>query len=564
MTRRSVRDRTGRLAAAVAGVLAAAAAMGVAELAAGALGRPAASPVIAVGSGFVDLTPVWLKDWAIRAFGTNDKLVLLLGVGLGVVLAAVAAGLLAGRRLRRGLAGLAAVGAVGALAALTRPSGGAADALPTLVGVAAGMAVLTVLVHRLPVPSTRKMTGSGQGGAARETDGPEGDGPGTGTSSAPEAPEGGDGAPVAAVAAVSASAAGRGTGRRRFLLAGAGAVAVAGAGAAGGRFLLGRREVAKLRGSIDLPGPASPAPPVPRGAQVRVPGMTPFVTPNRDFYRVDTALTLPQVDPRDWTLRIHGMVDRPLEITFGELLDRELIERDITLSCVSNQVGGDLAGNARWLGAPLAPLLREAGVRRGTDQVLSSAADGMTIGTALDPVLDGRDAMLAVAMNGEPLPVKHGFPVRMVVPGLFGYVSATKWVVDLEITRFAADRAYWTERGYAERAPVKTFSRIDLPRPLARVRAGRVAVAGTAWAQHRGVRAVEWQVDDGPWREARLAPVPSTDTWRQWVAEWDAAPGGHTLRVRATDGTGATQPPERTPPFPDGATGWHSVVVTVT
>ncbi|WP_158079516.1 molybdopterin-dependent oxidoreductase, partial [Actinomadura sp. CNU-125] len=316
--------------------------------------------------------------------------------------------------------------------------------------------------------------------------------------------------------------------------------------------------------AIGLPAPASPAKPVPRGARVRVPGMPPFVTPNRDFYRVDTALTLPQVDPREWTLRIHGAVDRPMEITFGELLDRALVERDITLSCVSNQVGGDLAGNARWLGAPLARLLREAGVRRGADQILSRAADGMTIGTALDPVLDGRDALLAVAMNGEPLPVKHGFPVRMVVPGLFGYVSATKWVVDLKITRFAAEQAYWTERGYAERAPVETFSRIDVPRPLARVQAGRVAVAGTAWAQHRGVQAVEWRVDDGPWREAELAPVPSSDTWRQWVAEWDAAPGGHTLRVRATDGTGTTQPPERTPPFPDGATGWHSVVVTVT
>jgi DMSO/TMAO reductase YedYZ molybdopterin-dependent catalytic subunit len=188
----------------------------------------------------------------------------------------------------------------------------------------------------------------------------------------------------------------------------------------------------------------------------------------------------------------------------------------------------------------------------------------MTLSTPLEAILDGRDAMIAVGMNGAPLPIVHGFPARLVVPGLYGYVSATKWVVDLKVTRFATDRAYWTKRGYADHAPIKTFSRIDVPKPLAALKAGRVAVAGTAWAQHRGIDAVEWQVDDGPWRPARLAPVPGLDTWRQWIAEWDAAPGSHTLRCRATDGTGRTQPEHRTPPFPDGATGWHSVVVTVT
>ncbi|MEU9873706.1 molybdopterin-dependent oxidoreductase [Actinomadura sp. NPDC048021] len=499
--------------AGLSGLAAAAAAMGVAELTAGALGRVSSSPLLAVGAGFVDLTPGWLKDFAIRRFGDDDKTVLLVGLGIGVVAAALAIGALSRRRLAWGLIGLGAFGAVGAVAALTRPVAGPADAAPSAVGALAGMAALTALVR-----------------AAR----PEDTGPGTEVD------------------------------RRRVLLTGAGVIGVAAAGGACGRALLRRGDVTSVRAGLRLPRPASAARPVPPGAQVRAAGMTPFHTAVRDFYRVDTALTLPQVDPRDWTLRIHGMVGRPVEMSFDDLLREALIERDITLACVSNQVGGDLAGNARWLGAPLAPLLRRAGIHSGADQILSRSADGMTLSTPIETILDGRDAMLAVGMNGEPLPIAHGFPARMVVPGLYGYVSATKWVVDLKVTRFATDRAYWTERGYAENAPVKTFSRIDVPRPLAAVKAGRVAVAGTAWAQHRGVDAVEWQVDDGPWREARLAPVPGLDTWRQWVADWDAAPGSHTLRCRATDGTGRTQPGHRAPPSPDGATGWHSVVVTVT
>ncbi|WP_433338832.1 molybdopterin-dependent oxidoreductase [Spirillospora sp. CA-294931] len=479
--------------------------MSVAELTAGVLGRATASPLLAVGAGFIDLTPVWLKDFAIRRFGSNDKLVLLLGLGAGVVVAAFVIGLLARRRLWWGLAGLALFGAVATFAAMTRPTARLVDAVPGLVGAAAGMAAL--------FPLTRSATGD--------------------------------------------------VDRRRLLLGGAGVAAVAAGSAMGGRFLLARRNVAAARRAVRLPAPSSRALPVPAGAQVRLPGMTTFTTPNPGFYRVDTALTLPQVDPDDWTLRIHGMVERPIEITFDELLRRPLTERDITLSCVSNEVGGTLAGNARWLGAPLAALLREARPRAGADQILSRSADGMTLSTPLQTVLDGRDALLAVAMNGEALPIRHGFPARLVVPGLYGYVSATKWVVDLKITRFATDQAYWTRRGYAERAPVKTFSRIDVPKPFARVKAGRVAIAGTAWAQHRGVDAVEWQVDDGPWRRAELAPVPGLDTWRQWVAEWNATPGPHTLRVRATDGTGATQPEDRARPFPDGATGWHSVVITV-
>ncbi|WP_242910541.1 molybdopterin-dependent oxidoreductase [Actinomadura terrae] len=498
--------------AALHGLLAAAAALGSAELAAGAIGRATASPILAVGAGFIDLTPVRLKDFAIRTFGDDDKAVLLAGLGCGTAMAAVAVGLLSRGRPLRGAAGLAAFGIVGVVAALTRPAADLVDAVPAVVGAACGMAALTLLAAR-----------------SREGAGPA-----------------------------------RVDDRRRALLTGAGVAAAAAVSGAGGRALLRRGNVSAVRARLRLPPPVSPAAPVPPGAQVRVPGMTSFRTSNAAFYRVDTALVLPQVDPRDWTLRIHGMVARPIELTFDDLLRQALVERDITLACVSNQVGGDLAGSARWLGAPLAAVLRRAGVRAGADQILSRSSDGMTLGTPLEAVLDGRDALLAVGMNGEPLPVAHGFPARMVVPGLYGYVSATKWVVDLKVTRFATDQAYWTKRGYAEHAPVKTFSRIDVPKPFARLKAGPVAVAGTAWAQHRGIDAVEWQVDDGPWRPARLAPVPGIDTWRQWLAEWDASPGSHTLRVRAVDGTGTTQPEHRTPPFPDGATGWHSVVVTVT
>lgn len=312
-----------------------------------------------------------------------------------------------------------------------------------------------------------------------------------------------------------------------------------------------------------------PAPPVPAGAQLRVPGISPFLTPNRDFYRVDTALVVPRVDADTWRLTLHGEgVARPLTLSLRELLARPLVEHDITLTCVSNEVGGPYAGNARWLGVRLADLLREAGVEppsRGgpADQLVARSVDGMTLGTPVEAVMDGREALLAVGMNGEPLPFAHGFPVRMVVPGLYGYVSACKWLSELRLTTFAAYDAYWVRRSWAARGPVKTQSRIDTPRPFAEPTEGRVAVAGVAWAQHRGIAAVQVRVDGGPWREARLADADGADTWRQWVWQWEATPGSHTLEVRATDGTGAVQTGERAGTVPDGATGWHSVVVRV-
>lgn len=320
---------------------------------------------------------------------------------------------------------------------------------------------------------------------------------------------------------------------------------------------------------MNLPAAGSPAAAFPAGARLRAPGISPFTTPNKDFYRVDTALVVPKVDATRWRLRIHGKgVTRPVTYTFQDLLARELIERDITLTCVSNEVGGPYVGNARWIGVRLADLLREGGVRpprRGgpADQLVARSVDGMTLGTPVDDVMDGRDAMLAVGMNGEPLPFVHGFPVRMIVPGLYGYVSACKWIEDIELTTFADYDPYWVKRKWARKAPIKTQSRIDTPKPFARPAAGTVMVAGVAWAQHRGIDRVEIRVDDGPWRPADLAAQATTDTWRQWSYPWKATPGSHTLTVRATDRTGEAQTDRRARTIPDGASGRHSVVVTV-
>ncbi|NXY96849.1 molybdopterin-dependent oxidoreductase, partial [Streptomyces sp. BR123] len=305
------------------------------------------------------------------------------------------------------------------------------------------------------------------------------------------------------------------------------------------------------------------------GANLPVPGISPFLTPNRDFYRVDTALVVPRVDAGTWRLRIRGEgVTRPLSLDLPALLTRPLVEHDITLTCVSNPVGGPYAGNARWLGVRLADLLREAGVRPPSqggpaDQLVARSVDGMTIGTPVETVMDGREALLAVGMNGEPLPFAHGFPVRMVVPGLYGYVSACKWLSELQLTTFAAYDAYWVRRSWAQQAPVKTQSRIDTPRAGAAPPAGRVAVGGVAWAQHRGIARVEVRVDGGPWHEARLADADGVDTWRLWTWPWEAPPGRHTLQVRATDGTGSVQTERSTPTVPDGATGLHTVTVHV-
>ena len=344
------------------------------------------------------------------------------------------------------------------------------------------------------------------------------------------------------------------------MLAGSAVAVIAAAGATGVALTRRAADALAERTGLQLPRVLSrnAAPPVPEGIVPDAPGVTPFVTSNEEFYRIDTALRVPALTTADWRLRIHGMVEREIELDWQSLTSREFLDRIVTLTCVSNEVGGNLAGNATWTGFPIAELLAEAGPLPEADMLLSTSVDGWTAGTPLEALTDGRDALLAVGMNGEPLPLEHGYPVRQVVPGLYGYVSATKWVVDWEVTRFDRASAYWTDRGWGERGPILTASRIDRPAPLAQLEPGPVVVAGTAWAQRRGIDRVEVQVDDGPWNEATLAEEYSIDTWRMWSWTWDAEPGLHTLSVRATDSTGEVQTETRQPPIPTGATGWHN------
>src|SRR3984885_13596190 len=567
---RRARDPLGTVAiGALTGLLAAAAASGGAQLVAGLTGS-AGEPVIAVGGAAIDLTPVPVKDFAIQHFGSHDKAVLLTGIYVVLALFAMVTGILARRRIGYGLAGLGVFAAFGVAAVLTRPVSRPVDAVPTLVGVAAGALVMVLLVRAASAPAGRSENVISATEsilvpslAPTEPGAAPSDGLGSGTGDRGGPGRAGPGGAGPGGAGPGGGSPARALDRRRFLLTAAGAAALAVGGAGAGQALLSRFSVSAARSGVTLPAPAVTGPRPPGGAQLAVPGISPFTTPDGDFYRVDAARSLPQVPPEQWHLRVHGLVERELDITFDQLLKRPLTEADITLACVSNQGGGPYVGNPRWLGASLAALLREARVKRGADQILSTSADGWTCGTPIQTVMDGRTALLAVGVNGGPLPVAHGLPARMMVPGLYGYVSATKWVVDLEITTFA-QKSYWVQRGYSTRAPIKTESRIDVPRPLAQVKAGRTAVAGVAWAPHRGIDAVQVRADNGPWNQARLAPVPGIDTWRQWVWEWDAPHGLHTLAVRATDGTHATQPSRRVPIFPNGATGWDTVTVTVT
>lgn len=314
------------------------------------------------------------------------------------------------------------------------------------------------------------------------------------------------------------------------------------------------------RKTFALPRPRSPARPIPAEVQPKGVALPSFITSSADFYRVDTALSVPQLSRGDWRLRIHGMVDREITLSFDDLARFDIVETVTTLTCVSNPVGGDLISTGIWTGYRLAELLATAGVHRDADMVLSTSIEGFTVGTPVQAVTDGRDALLAVGLNGQPLPAEHGYPARMVVPGLYGYVSATKWVVDLELTRFDRAKAYWTRQGWAAQAPIKTESRIDVPRGGQTVPVGPVVFGGVAWAQNRGVRAVEVRIGDGGWQPAELGASYSNETWRLWRFPWQAkSPGRETITVRAIDNTGAVQTEERANPVPDGATGWHTV-----
>ena len=504
--------------AAAAGLVAAGLGVAAGELLAAIL-SPSLSPVSAVGSVVVDAVPGPVKDAAIALFGTADKTALLIGMGLIIAAAAAVAGMLDVRRPPAGSVILGTFGAAGLAAVLTRPQTTALAVLPPAVAAAVAVLVLRALTARVRALSRH--------------------------SSASVSPE-----------AAAAS-------RRAVLTSVGGGAAVALLGAAlAGIARGGQAGVTALREAIRLPAPARPAAPLPAGAGLAVDGLSPLVTPAADFYRIDTALSVPVIDPSDWRLRVTGMVDREIELSYADLLAKPLQETYVTLACVSNEVGGNLIGNARWLGWPVRDLLAAAGVRPGADMVLSTSRDGWSASTPLEALTDTRDALLAVGMNGDPLPLEHGFPVRLVVPGLYGYVSATKWVTELRVTRFADDTAYWTERGWGERGPVKLSSRIDVPgrKPVS---AGTVTVAGVAWAQHTGISAVRIRVDDGDWQDAQLAAGISADTWRQFSLPVELDPGDHQLTVRAVDANGVEQVEDPRPVLPDGATGLHTIRVTV-
>lgn len=483
----------------------------------------ATSPIFAVGAWVVDLVPAAFREWAISTLGTDDKPTLFVCLGILVLVVAAAIGVLEVRRRPWGVIALGVVAAIALIAVMTRPPVSVFSALPTFAGALIGILALNASADRL-----RRWRAA----AARS----------------PRLP-----GPDARLA------------RRSFLaLVGAGAAVAVVAGGISRAINAGSAGVTALREAVRLPRPAHPAVPTPPGADLKLPGLTPYLTPANSFYRVDTALQPPAVDPTTWRLHIDGMVAKPLTLSFADLLRLPLTEHMLTLACVSNEVGGDLVGNALWLGYPIRELLARARPSGEADMVLSTSTDGWSAGTPLSVLTDpGTDALLAVGMNGAPLPLAHGFPVRMVVPGLYGYVSATKWVTKLTVTRFDRAQGYWSDKGWSVLGPIKTASRIDRPGDGASIPAGKYAVAGVAWDEHTGIREVQVQVDAEPWRPAQLAETVSADTWRQWVFPWDAAAGQHRLRVRATNAHGITQTAAIASPAPNGASGWHTIDVTV-
>ncbi|ATE58521.1 molybdopterin-dependent oxidoreductase [Actinosynnema pretiosum] len=580
-----------RWKAALLGLLSVTAALAAGHLAAGFVGL-SASPYLAVGNTAIDFTPTPLKDFAVRTFGTADKPVLLLGMAVVIALLAVLAGLLSRRSPLPGTVLAGALGLIGIAAVLYRPDLGRLAVLAPLASLVAGVGTFRWLHGRVSAPtapggaqpldrapaatpgstpdSTPGAADTAPDGRARTGDVPAeddliGPDPRGGAPTAPGAP--GPAAPRPAAPEPSAPEPSApepaekpvAPDRRAFLTV-AGAAVVAGAS---GQLIGSRTDVEGSRTAVGSLEPAVRAPAIPDGADFAAEGTPTFLTPNADFYRVDTALTVPKVRAEDWSLKVHGLVDRELTLTYEDLRKRDLVEQTTTLTCVSNEVGGPYASTATFVGVPLRDVLLEAGVRPGADQLFSTSADGWTAGTPVDVVMEpDRGALIALAMNGEPLPVEHGFPARLVVPGLYGYISATKWVVDLLLTTFAERTCYWRERGWAARGPIKLMSRIDSPKGLSTV-TGKAVVTGVAWAQPVGVGKVEVRADGGPWQTARLAAEVNASTWRMWRAELDLPPGGHTVEVRATDVEGRVQPQERVPPIPDGATGWHSIFFTV-
>ena len=501
----------GRVRAAVSGVIAAVVALAVGELVAG-IAESLDSPVVVVGDEIIERVPRPVKDLAIDWFGTNDKTALVVGILAVALLLGAVVGLVARRNRWFGVIGLGLFAALGIAAAYSSVGAEWHAALPSLFAWLAGSATLWWLIDV----------------ASLQPD---------------------------------ADATQRDASRRQFLLGGTAAVAGAAIVGSSGRWLQRRFNAAASRMAVVLPRARTAAPEPPAGVELGVAGVDPWRTPNSDFYRIDTALMVPQIEAESWSLRITGMVDREIELTYRDLLERDLVEEDITLCCVSNEIGGHLIGNARWLGARLDDLLADAGISPDADQIVGRSRDGFTAGFPVATLDDRRAAMVAVGRNGEPLPIRHGFPARLVVPGLYGYVSATKWLTEIELTRFDEFQAYWIEQQWAAEGPVKLMSRIDTP--TGRVDVGAIAVGGVAWAQPIGIERVEVRIDEGEWVEARLGDEANTSTWRQWSHPWDATPGRHTIEARATDHDGNVQTDARASTFPDGATGWHQVVVHV-
>ena len=523
--------------AAIAGMLGAAIALGVGELFSG-FSRSIPSLVIAVGDVFVDNTPGDATETAIRTFGTNDKPILLAGIVIVSLLIGALVGVRGRTRRQAVPVTMAGFALIGGWAAARLPGSSAGWSWTSaIVSAGAGTAVLLGLLRALDPATTSSI-------------------------SRPAA--------LSPKARAARGRAGSDASRRAFLTYSGGAAVVALAATGTGRALRSNRSVAGARQVIAARGVDIANSPADAAiAQLddldSIAGLSRYITPLEGpdrFYRIDTALEVPQVDPARWRLRIGGLVDNPYELTYDEILAMPQEEHVITLSCVSNEVGGTLVGNAVWGGVPLRTLLERAQLQPNAKQIVGRSVDDFTAGFPTEIAMDGRHALLAVAMNGEPLPVRHGFPARLVVPGLYGYVSAVKWLDEIRLETADYD-GYWVPRGWSKLGPMKTTSRVDVPRDRSRIAQGRVAVAGVAWSPNRGIAGVEVQIDGGAWQPARLGGAVTDETWLQWVYEWDATPGKHTIRVRATDKTGARQSERQVDPRPDGAEGLHEISVTV-
>ncbi len=523
--------------AAVAGIAAGAAALGAGELAAS-LAAPLPGPVTGVANRVIDEAPTWFVDFGKGLFGLSDKPALVLGTIIISLLIASALGVFSTNRRVVGRAGIAGFGVVGALAIGVDAQGGWLGAIVvSLVAVGAGIGALEFLFGQLDSATRRAASPSPRNHTLP-----------IGVTDSPTNPA---------------------VGRRSFLAATGVVGAIAVAGGAASRSLRSRSnaELARedARAAVQASAGAGAAEVQAQVAAVATsevaatPGITPIVISGDDFYRIDTALIVPQIDPANWTFTIKGMVENELTFTYDELLARATTIETVTLSCVSNEVGGGLVGNAVWQGIPLTELLDEAGVLPGATQIKSTSVDGWDCGFPTAAAYDGRTSLLAVGMNDEPLPILHGFPARLVVSGLYGYVSATKWIESIELTTIEDFDGYWIPRGWSKLGPIKTQSRIDTPRRNQTISAGMVPIAGVAWAPNIGIEAVEVRIDGGEWMEASLGESLGVDAWRQWVLKWDATPGDHRIDVRATDSSGYTQTETRTDVAPDGASGWHGI-----